>query len=129
MDRTKQEHCQEPMRMGFSERAFLRSGPGARMRYESAMAEKHRMTDEERAKESREALERVARDSETVGSSALARSGQRIADHFAGRDAVGSGEGGGTDPAELWGRRIGRALSLLGCIALAYWLGVQAGWW
>jgi hypothetical protein len=99
------------------------------MRYESVMAEKHRVTDEERARESREALARVARDSETVGSSALARSGRRIADHFAARDAVGDVEGGSTDPAELWGRRIGRALSLLGCIALVYWLGVQSNWW
>jgi hypothetical protein len=99
------------------------------MRYESGMADEHRVTDEDRQRESREALARAARDSETVGSSALARSGQRIADHFAGRDAVGAAEGGATDPAELWGRRIGRALSLLGCIALAWWLGVQAKWW
>ena len=97
------------------------------------MADERRLTDEERARESREALARVARDAETVGSSALARSvtrsGRRIADHFAARDAVREAEGGGTDPAELWGRRIGRALSLLGCIALAWWLGVQAKWW
>ena len=93
------------------------------------MTGQHSPTDEERARESRAALERAARDSETIGSSTLARSGRRIAAHFAGRDAVGSGEGGGTDPAELWGRRIGRALSLLGCLALAYWLGVQARWW
>ena len=95
------------------------------------MADERRMRDEERARESREALARVARDSETVGSSALARAAlpRRIADHFAGRDAVGAEEGGGTDPAELWGRRIGRALSLLGCLALAWWLGVQAKWW
>jgi hypothetical protein len=99
------------------------------MRYEFVMADERRRTDEERARESREALARVARDSETVGSSALACSGRRIADHFAGRDAVGDAEGGATDPAELWGRRIGRALSLLGCIALAWWLGVQAKWW
>jgi hypothetical protein len=85
--------------------------------------------DEDRQKESREALERVARESETVGSSALARSAKRVTDHFAGKDAVGSAEGGGTDPAELWGRRIGRALSLLGVVLLAYWLGVQARWW
>jgi hypothetical protein len=85
--------------------------------------------EEDRQRESREALERVARDSETVGSSALARSAQRLTDHFAGKDAVGAAEGGGTDPAELWGRRIGRALSLLGVILLTYWLGVQAGWW
>ena len=87
------------------------------------------MKDEDRQKESREALERVARESETVGSSALARSAKRVTDHFAGKDAVGSAEGGGTDPAELWGRRIGRALSLLGVILLTYLLGVQARWW
>ena len=87
------------------------------------------MKDEDRQKESREALERVARELETVGSSALARSAKRVTDHFAGKDAVGSAEGGGTDPAELWGRRIGRALSLLGVILLTYWLGVQARWW
>ena len=89
-----------------------------------AMADERRMTDEERARESREALARVARDAETVGSSALARSGRRIADHFAARDAVGGAEGGGTDPAELWGRRIGRALSAAACVALAVYLFV-----
>jgi len=39
------------------------------------------------------------------------------------------GEGGGTDPVEVWGRRIGRGLSLVGVIVLAYWLGLQLGWW
>ncbi len=87
------------------------------------------MKDEERRRESEEALRRVARDSETVGSSAMARSARRVGDHFAGRDAVGQGEGGATDPIEVWGRRIGRGLSLLGVLALAYWLGVQLRWW
>jgi hypothetical protein len=86
------------------------------------------MRDEERQQASRDALERAARDSETIGSSALARSARRVADHFAGRDAIGERDGG-TDPAELWGRRIGRALSFLGVVLLAYWLGVQARWW
>jgi hypothetical protein len=81
------------------------------------------MSDQER--EAREALERVRRDSETVGSSALARMGNRARDHFGGRDAVGTGEDGGTDPVELWGRRIGRALSLVGVVILALWLLVQ----
>ena len=81
------------------------------------------MSDQDR--EAREALERVRRDSETVGSSALARMGDRARDHFGGRDAVGAAEGGGTDPVELWGRRIGRALSLVGVIVLALWLLVQ----
>ena len=43
--------------------------------------------------------------------------------HFAARDA------GGSDPIELWGRRIGRALSLVGVIVLAWLLGVQLHWW
>ncbi|HEV2566782.1 MAG TPA: hypothetical protein VGU19_17040 [Microvirga sp.] len=81
------------------------------------------MSDQER--EAREALERVRRDSETLGSSALARMGRRAGDHFGARDAVGSAEGGGTDPVELWGRRIGRALSLVGVVILAIWLLVQ----
>lgn len=81
------------------------------------------MSDQER--EAREVLERVRRDSETVGSSALARIGNRARDHFGGRDAVGTGEEGGTDPVELWGRRIGRALSLVGVVILALWLLVQ----
>ncbi len=65
------------------------------------------MKDEERRRESEEALRRVARDSETVGSSAMARSARRVGDHFAGRDAVGQGEDGQTDPIEVWGRRAG----------------------
>ena len=87
------------------------------------------MKDDERQQASREVLERVTRESETIGSSALARSARRVSDHFAGRDAIGTAEGGATDPAELWGRRIGRALSLIGVVLLAYWLGVQAQWW
>jgi ferric-dicitrate binding protein FerR (iron transport regulator) len=81
------------------------------------------MSDQER--EAREALERVRRDSETLGSSALARMGNRARDHFGARDAEGAGQDGGTDPIELWGRRIGRALSLVGVVILALWLLVQ----
>jgi hypothetical protein len=84
---------------------------------------------DEREREAKDALERVARDSETIGSSSLARMGQRVGAHFAGRDAIGAAEDGGTDPAELWGRRVGRALSLIGVIALAAWFGAQRGWW
>jgi hypothetical protein len=89
------------------------------------------MNDREReareASEAREALERVQRDTETLGSSALARMGRRAGDHFGGRDAVGSAEDGGTDPIELWGRRIGRILSLVGVVILGLWLLVQLG--
>jgi hypothetical protein len=80
---------------------------------------------EAREAEAREALERVQRDTESVGSSALARMSRQTQDHFSGRDAVGAAEGGGTDPIELWGRRIGRALSLIGVVLLGLWLLVQ----
>ena len=41
---------------------------------------------------------------------------QRASDHFAAKDAAGE------DRIELWGRRIGRGLSLAGFIALAIYL-------
>jgi len=85
------------------------------------------MNEQEREREAREALERVRRDTESVGSSALARMSRQAQDHFGGRDAVGTAEGGGTDPVELWGRRIGRTLSLIGVILLGLWLLVQLG--
>ena len=80
----------------------------------------------DREREAREALERVQRDTETLGSSALARMGRRAGDHFGARDAVGEADGG-TDPVELWGRRIGRGLSLIGVVILGIWLLVQLG--
>ena len=85
--------------------------------------------DPERSRESRAVLDRVARETETLGTSALARAGRRVGGHFAGQDAVGQAASGGTDPAELWGRRVGRALSLGLGIGLAWWLGAQLGWW
>jgi hypothetical protein len=83
--------------------------------------------DEERQEEARRALDRAARDAETVGTSALARAGRHVTDHFAGRDAANEPEG--PDPIEIWGRRIGRALSLVGVVVLTVWLGFQLGWW
>jgi hypothetical protein len=84
--------------------------------------------DADRERESRETLERVARDSETIGTSSLGRLGRRMGDHFAAKDAIGEAEGG-TDPVELWGRRIGRALSLIGVVVLAYLVGGQLRLW
>jgi hypothetical protein len=82
----------------------------------------------DREQESRAALERVRRDSETFASSSLGRVGERVRDHLTARDAIGDAEGGGTDPVELWGRRIGRALSVIGFIALSLWLAHQLGY-
>ena len=86
------------------------------------------MDETQRERETREALERVARDSETIGSSSLARAGRRLSGHFSGQDAIGDTEGG-TDLIELWGRRIGRTLSLIGVVVLAYFLGAQLRFW
>ncbi|HEX2556061.1 MAG TPA: hypothetical protein VHL98_20375 [Microvirga sp.] len=85
------------------------------------------MHDDPRQREAHAALDRVARDSETVGSSAIARAGRRMGDHFSGRDAAGTGADGGADPIELWGRRIGRALSVVGFVGLSLWLALQLG--
>lgn len=83
------------------------------------------MIEDEPQREARRLLGRVARESGPFGSSALARSSRRLRDHFAGADAVGTAEDGGTDPAELWGRRIGRALSVIAVILLILWLVVE----
>jgi hypothetical protein len=72
-----------------------------------------------REAEAKAALERVKRDSETL----LGSSRGRAAQHFSGADAP---EG---DKVELWGRRIGRSLSLLGVVVLAWWLGHQLKIW
>ena len=68
--------------------------------------------------ERREALATLdsLRDSDTFASSALARTARRATDHFAGKDAAAE------DRNELWGRRIGRGLSLAGFVALAIYL-------
>ena len=86
------------------------------------------MREGEREREVRETLARVARESETIGGSSLGGIGRRIGSHFAAQDAIGETDGG-TDPVELWGRRIGRALSLIGVIVLAYLVGGQLRLW
>ncbi len=52
--------------------------------------------------------------------SAMAGAAQRTAEHFGGRN-TGEPEGP-PDAIELWGRRIGRALSLAVCLGLAIYL-------
>jgi hypothetical protein len=74
---------------------------------------------DDREREAREALERVQRDQQSLLGSSMARA----ADHFAGKDAPEN------DAVELWGRRIGRALSLIGVVVLTYLLGQQLKLW
>jgi hypothetical protein len=78
------------------------------------MSQSSHERDEARRREALAALDRL-REGDTFASSALARTARRAGDHFAARDA-------GEDRIELWGRRIGRGLSLAGLIALAIYL-------
>lgn len=65
--------------------------------------------DEERVREAHDALRRVEAETESVGSSALARAAR----HMAGADAPPE------DRIEVWGRRVGRGLGLLFALYLA----------
>ncbi|BAT58434.1 hypothetical protein GJW-30_1_00959 [Variibacter gotjawalensis] len=58
-------------------------------------------------------------ESQTFAQSAMANA-QKAGEHFAGRDPNDPAD----DAIELWGRRIGRGLSLLGVIGLAIYLFV-----
>ncbi|MEL6819220.1 MAG: hypothetical protein AAFP80_11270 [Pseudomonadota bacterium] len=69
-------------------------------------------SEEERAEEARRALRNVERDAETIGSSSFVR----VANHLTAKDADPD------DPAELWGKRVARGLSLVAFIVLAVWL-------
>ncbi len=74
-----------------------------------------RERDEAQQREALAAL-RGLTERDTFATSALARAAQRAGDHFAAKDAVGE------DRIEVWGRRIGRLLSLAGFLALAVYL-------
>jgi len=64
-----------------------------------------------------ERLEQLRHDGDGFLGSALAKASRRATDHFAARDADGT-----ADPAEVWGRRIGRALSAAAFIGLCLYL-------
>lgn len=66
----------------------------------------------ERRREAEAILARAARDSDTVGDSAL----KRLGDHFVASDAEP------TDRVEVWGKRIARGLALAAVLALLYHL-------
>jgi hypothetical protein len=78
-----------------------------------------RERDEEQQREALATLKSLG-EHDTFATSALARTAKRATDHFAARDAVGPN--GSVDPIELWGRRIGRGLSLAGVLVLAAYL-------
>ena len=74
---------------------------------------------EEDRRQALTSLEHLRREPTFAGSS-LEAAARRTADHFAGRNR--EERENSIDPVELWGRRIGRALSLAGCIGLALYL-------
>ena len=84
-----------------------------------------RQREEEERREALRTLDSL-RDSDTFATSALARTARRATDHFAARDAMNDAirPDGSVDKIELWGRRIGRGLSLLGLVGLAVYLYV-----
>ena len=67
-------------------------------------------------REARRILDRVNTDTESFGTSSLARSALRARDHFAGADADQD------DAVEVWGRRIGRIAALVAVAFLLMWL-------
>jgi len=79
----------------------------------------HRQREEDERREALATLDSL-RESDTFATSALARTARRASDHFSAKDAVA--EDGSVDRIELWGRRIGRALSLAAFVALAIYL-------
>lgn len=63
-------------------------------------------------------LERAGEESGLILSGAVKWAAGRAREHFAAADADGA------ERAEVWGRRIGRALSLLAVLALACYLAL-----
>jgi hypothetical protein len=76
--------------------------------------------DEARRREAMDTLDRLRRDRAPLAGSRLVDAVRRAGRHFAAADAIGPN--GARDPIELWGRRIGRALSLIAVVALAIYL-------
>lgn len=68
------------------------------------------------AEESQKILDRVARESETVGTSSFVRTADRVRGHFNADDADHD------KWAEVWGTRIGRVLGILFFIGLVIYL-------
>ncbi|TGQ43896.1 MULTISPECIES: hypothetical protein [unclassified Mesorhizobium] len=77
------------------------------------MAQRH---DSDSDSESRRIIERVERETGPGGTSFVARIAKGARDHATAADADRS------DPIEIWGTRIGRALGLLIAIGLLIWL-------
>ncbi len=82
------------------------------------MAKAGRDHEEEERRRAIADLERAAAQSEVYGSSSLRRQADRARAHFSGADADPD------DRIEVWGRRIGRGLSVIGFTAVLIYLVV-----
>lgn len=71
--------------------------------------------EEARRREAEAALAAVRRDAEQLGASTLARTANQVREHFKASDTES------TDPAEVWGKRIGRVLALI-AVAVLVWV-------
>jgi hypothetical protein len=69
--------------------------------------------EEEKKREARRILNRVERESERVGTSSMARTADKVRDHFLGEEQLRD------DKIEILGKRIARALAAVAFIALA----------
>jgi len=85
--------------------------------YVAEMTQSAHERDEAQRREAMAALRGLS-ERDTFATSALARAAQRASDHFAAKDATAE------DRIEVWGRRIGRGLSLVGFLAFAIYLYV-----
>lgn len=72
--------------------------------------------DRQREKESERVLDKVAAESEVFGTSSFVRTANKAKDHLSGSD------GDQSDKVEVWGKRVGRALSVIVFFALVIWL-------
>jgi hypothetical protein len=72
--------------------------------------------DAERQAESKNILDRVAREAGSDAATFLGGTARRTGEHLAARDADP------LDPIEVWGTRIGRVLGLVITIGLFVWL-------
>lgn len=78
----------------------------------------HKDVEDERKREAQRILNRVEREVEQVGASTMARTANKVRDHFMVEETR-------NDPVEIWGKRIGRSLAAIVFIGLAISLYVN----
>lgn len=80
------------------------------------MSAKSHSDGEDRRSAALKELEHAAAGSEVFGTSAFVRQAKRASAHFSGADADPG------DRIEVWGRRIGRGLSMVALVGLVWYL-------